>query len=80
MGEKRAASLTAFQNVVNASRPPSRPPRSNPAASTTAFMAPALVPLIVAISIRSSASSRSSTPQVNAPCAPPPCRARSTVF
>jgi hypothetical protein len=39
---------------------------------TTAFIAPALVPLISAISRRSSSSRRSRTPQVSAPCDPPP--------
>ena len=55
---------------------PRGPPRSKPSASTTAFIAPALVPLISAIASRPSSSSRSSTPQVSAPCAPPPCSAR----
>ena len=40
-----------------------------------AFIAPALVPLIPAISKLGSANRRSSTPQVNAPCEPPPCSA-----
>ena len=39
-GEKRAASLTAFQNAASAARAPSRPPRAYPSASTTAFIAP----------------------------------------
>src|SRR5258708_39689671 len=43
------------------------------------FMAPALVALTPSILIRSSSSRRSSTPQVKAPCAPPPCSARLTV-
>ena len=41
-------------------------------------MAPAEVPEMPSIRSQGSSSSRSSTPQVNAPCAPPPCRARST--
>src|SRR3712207_4582405 len=43
-------------------------------------MAPAEVALMPSSAMRSSSSSRSSTPQVKAPCAPPPCRARFTVF
>ncbi len=39
-------------------------------------MAPALVPLIAAMGKRPSSSKASSTPQVKAPCAPPPCSAR----
>src|SRR5829696_5076601 len=42
---------------------------------TVAFMAPALVALMPSNAIVSS-SRRSSTPQVKAPCAPPPWRAR----
>ena len=37
-------------------------------------MAPALAPLIASSSRSSSSSKRSSTPQVNAPKAPPPCK------
>ena len=47
-----------------------------PAARAAAFIAPALVALMPSIPRRSSSSRRSSTPQVKAPCAPPPCRAR----
>ena len=43
-----------------------------------AFMAPAEVPDMPTMSIQSSSRIRSRTPQVKAPCAPPPCRARST--
>ena len=39
-------------------------------------MAPALVALIPSKAIRSSSSSRSSTPQAKAPCAPPPWMAK----
>src|SRR5579885_2497462 len=39
-------------------------------------MAPALVALMPSRARRSSSSRRSSTPQVKAPCAPPPCSAR----
>src|SRR5215211_5010376 len=55
---------------------PSRPPTVMPWAITVAFMAPALVALMPSNSIVSSSSRRSSTPQVKAPCAPPPWRAR----
>ena len=55
---------------------PSRPPAIQPCASTTAFIAPALVPLRPSNAIRPSSSNASSTPQVKAPCAPPPCSAR----
>ena len=47
------------------------------AAKTAAFIAPAEVPEIASTSKRSLSSSRSSAPQVKAPCEPPPCRARS---
>src|SRR5579871_5853822 len=42
-------------------------------------MAPALVALTPSMLTRGSSSNRSSTPQVKAPWAPPPCRARLTV-
>src|SRR5690606_1691075 len=78
IGFSRADAPTLDQKASNASRAAVRPPAINPAAMTTALIAPALAPLMPAISRRSSSSSRSSTPQVKAPCAPPPCRARST--
>ena len=68
--------LTSVQNWARASRAPSRPPVIQPCAITTAFMAPALLPLMPSKCMRGSCSSASSTPQVKAPCAPPPCRAR----
>src|SRR5215475_11205355 len=40
-------------------------------------MAPADVPEMATIFSRSSSSRRSSTPQVKAPCEPPPCSAKS---
>src|SRR3954452_919237 len=43
---------------------------------TVAVMAPGLVALVPSNSIVSSSRRRSSTPQVKAPCAPPPWRAR----
>ena len=57
-------------------RAPSRPPVIKPCARQSAFIAPALVPLTPSKLKRPSSSKASSTPQVNAPCAPPPCRAR----
>jgi hypothetical protein len=44
----------------------------SPAASATALMAPALAPLAPSKARPSRSSSASSTPQVKAPCAPPP--------
>ena len=70
---------TRVQNFSSAARAPSRSPLINPWARTTAFMAPALVPLTPSKPIRPSSRSWSSTPQVNAPWAPPPCKARLTV-
>jgi len=67
---------TAVQKSCNAWRAPSRPPLTQPWASTTAFIAPALLPLRPSKCTRGSASKASSTPQVNAPWAPPPCSAR----
>src|SRR2546427_714456 len=49
---------------------------AKPWARATAFMAPALVPLMPSKTRLPSSSSASSTPQVRAPCEPPPCRAR----
>src|SRR5271165_571456 len=77
-GLKRAASETRRQNVSSASRAPAAPPFAKPSTSTAAFMAPADVPEMPSISSHGSSSRRSSTPQVNAPWEPPPCRARST--
>src|SRR3984885_1908403 len=54
----------------------SRPPRVRPSASITAFTAPADVPEMPSMTSRSSHSNCSSTPQVKAPWAPPPCSAR----
>jgi hypothetical protein len=62
--------------VRQAFAPPSRPPLSQPSASSTALRAPALLPLTPSKWMLGSANSASSTPQVNAPWAPPPCRAR----
>src|SRR5271165_1160629 len=77
-GLKRAASETRRQNVSSAARAPAAPPFAKPSTSTAAFMAPADVPEMPSISSHGSSSRRSSTPQVNAPWEPPPCRARST--
>ena len=71
------------QMPASCSRAPSRgslarAPRrvAQPLASATALTAPALVPLRPSRPMRPSASRASSTPQVNAPWEPPPCRAR----
>src|SRR6516165_6780935 len=70
-----AAALVADQNFSRHLRASMGPPRAIPSARATAFIAPALVPLTAAMCSRSSSRSRSSTPQVKAPCEPPPCRA-----
>ena len=67
---------TPVQKSARPWRAPSRPPFIQPSANTTAFMAPALLPLRPSNSMPVSSSSASSTPQVKAPCEPPPCRAR----
>ena len=64
--------LAARQKSASRLRASSGPPRASPSATITALTAPAEVPDMPSISIRPSASSSSSTPQVNAPCAPPP--------
>src|SRR6478752_4930722 len=51
-------------------------PRASPSASMTALTAPADAPDMPSIVSRPSSSRWSSTPQVNAPSAPPPCSAR----
>jgi hypothetical protein len=76
MGSFSAAWLIRRQNSVSALFAPARPPVAMPDANTVAFIAPALVALTPSISMRSSSSRRSRTPQVKAPCAPPPCKAR----
>ena len=76
-GLNAAARDTPRQNLSRAARAPSARPRSHPSTKTAAFMAPAEVPEIAAMWSQSSSSNRSSTPQVNAPWEPPPCRARS---
>src|SRR3954471_10711783 len=63
------------QNRSKLARASSGPPLASPEASRTALMAPALAPLTASSSRSSSSSRRSSTPQVNAPKAPPPCNA-----
>ena len=62
----------------SAARAAGAPPAAWLATITAAFMAPAEVPEMPSICSQGSSSNRSSTPQVKAPCAPPPCRARST--
>src|SRR5882672_6925197 len=70
------ALATASHTALSFAWAPARPPSVRPAASATALTAPALVPLIQPTLIVSSSSRRSSTPQVKAPCAPPPSSAR----
>ena len=72
----RPALATASHTARSLVRAPARPTSARPAATATALTAPALVALIQAKSSVSSSSRRSSTPQVKAPCAPPPSSAR----
>src|SRR5690606_8136299 len=67
---------TWVQSQSRFSRAAVRPPIANPAFSAAPLSAPAEVPEMPAISMSSSSSSLSSTPQVKAPCAPPPRSAR----
>ncbi len=67
---------TCPQSESRVSRAACAPPLIMPTSNAAAFGAPELMPEIAAISTRGSSNSRSSTPQVNAPCAPPPCSAR----
>src|SRR4051795_1729110 len=69
------ALLTLRQNRSRLARASSGPPWAKPDARRTAFMVPALAPLTASKVMVSSWSSRSSTPQVNAPKEPPPCSA-----
>ena len=64
--------LAARQKSASRLRASSGPPRASPSATITALIAPAEVPEMPSISIRPSLNSSSITPQVNAPCAPPP--------
>jgi len=77
-GLNLAASATRFQYASSAARAPSAPPFIQPLTRTAAFIAPADVPEIASTLSQVSSRSLSSTPQVNAPCEPPPCRAKST--
>jgi hypothetical protein len=70
------AAATALQSASSFCLAPSRPFSASPCASASAFIAPALAPLTPSKPRFSSSSRRSRTPQVNAPRAPPPCRAR----
>src|SRR5262249_16856899 len=70
------STLTARQKSARRWRASSGPPRVSPSASMTALTAPADAPEMPSIPIRPSSSSWSSTPQVKAPWAPPPCSAR----
>src|SRR6478752_1238549 len=77
-GLSTAAWETRRQKFSSAARAPSAPSPAKPSTSTAAFMAPAEVPEMPSMPSQGSSSRRSSTPQVNAPCAPPPCSAKST--
>src|SRR5690349_16202056 len=75
-------SETVFQNAASFCRATSGPPNASPLTVSAALNAPALLPLTAPIRIRPAVTSwsrRSSTPQVNAPCEPPPCRASAIV-
>src|SRR6516162_2392471 len=76
-GLSTAARDTLRQNASNAERAASAPPLAWPSTSTAAFIAPADVPEMPSICSQGSSSRRSRAPHVKAPCAPPPCSARS---
>src|SRR5262245_37206612 len=80
IGLAAAMWLMRRQKCSSDMRAPSGPSIIRPWATTAAFIAPALVAEMPSIAKRPSSSSRSSTPQVKAPCAPPPCRARLMCF
>ena len=77
-GLRSAARETSRQNASIAARAAGAPPLAWPSTSTAAFIAPAEVPEMPSIRSQGSSSSRSRAPQVKAPCAPPPCSAKST--
>src|SRR5215831_6763369 len=77
-GLSSAAFDTRRQKFSSATRAPSAPSSAWPSTSTAAFIAPAEVPEMPSIRSHGSSSRRSRTPQVKAPCAPPPCSAKST--
>src|SRR4029077_12619109 len=66
------------QKARSAARAPRPPPCDQPCSRMASFMAPALVPLTASNASLPSSIRASSTPQVKAPCEPPPCRARLT--
>src|SRR5260370_22755578 len=68
--------LTARQRAARRLRASCGPPRVKPSASTTALMAPADAPDMPSFLMPGSASSLCTTPQLQAPWAPPPCSAR----
>ena len=74
------ASGMSPQKSASAFSAPCRPSFGSPCASTAAFIAPAEVPEMPSKASRPSSRIASSTPQVKAPCAPPPCSARLTVL
>src|SRR5476649_1417104 len=76
IGLVNAIAPNSVQNALSSARAPSGPFLAQPCMKMTAFMAPALVPLSASISRRPSSTRASRTPQVKAPCDPPPCKAR----
>ena len=73
MGVSCPPMLTRCQKASSLARAPSAPPACQPSASAiSAFIAPAEAPEIASMARRPSSSSASSTPQVKAPCEPPP--------
>src|SRR5215469_5412796 len=76
-GLSKAARETLRQKPSRAERAASAPPLAWPSTSTAAFIAPADVPEMASICSQGSSSRRSRAPQVKAPCAPPPCSAKS---
>src|SRR5262249_40957981 len=80
--KSNAASIceTWRQKSCSVSRAACGPPLTMPEANATAFIAPALVALTASMASLPSSSTRSITPQTNAPWAPPPCSAKLTFF
>ncbi len=77
-GSEPAAMETRCQRVSSLFFASARPPATRPCTSMAPFIAPALVPLTTWMSRSGSSRSRSRTPQVKAPSAPPPSRASVT--
>src|SRR5579859_5905929 len=76
ISERNEVSLVMrCQKLASSLRAPSRPPFTSPQARSVALIAPTLAPLMLSNAQVGSSRSRSSTPQVKAPKAPPPCSA-----